>query len=282
MGGLTPACLVPRYSQPPPLRRQTPFPQSQDFWIPGKRRKRLGLWRPGSQGSPAGQRGRGRAGMQSVGSRLRHLILACPAAVLLAVSPTAPQSQPRGRIEGTEGEGDPVGGTSETNSPGTPSFSTYRALLLSKDARPHTPQMWAGRRQTCTSHPSTLASAPDSSTWLDHTGPAGGPQHPAPLSDPPPFSLTCPPLVTSERKTNLHSGSKGPRCPALQPGPLTAPNPILRPRSVPPRPYISAVPCPEDMRTSSLIPTTQALGLRLPAQAGAALSHSNSSTSSRR
>ena len=120
--------------------------------------------------------------MQSVGSRLRHLILACPAAVLLAVSPTAPQSQPRGRIEGTEGEGDPVGGTSETNSPGTPSFSTYRALLLFKDARPLTPQMWTGRRQTCTSHPSTLASAPDSSTWLDHTGPAGGPQHPAPLT----------------------------------------------------------------------------------------------------
>lgn len=63
--------------------------------------------------------------MQRVGSCLRHLILACPAAVLLAVSPTAPQSQPRGKIEGTEGEGDPVGGASETNSPGIPSFSTY-------------------------------------------------------------------------------------------------------------------------------------------------------------
>lgn len=39
--------------------------------------------------------------MQRVGSCLRHLILACPAAVLLAASPNAPQSQPRGSIEGT-------------------------------------------------------------------------------------------------------------------------------------------------------------------------------------
>lgn len=61
----------------------------------------MGLWTPGSQGSPAGQRGRGGAGMQRVGSGLRHLIPACPAAVLLAASPSAPQSQPRGSIEGT-------------------------------------------------------------------------------------------------------------------------------------------------------------------------------------
>lgn len=99
--GLAPACLVPRYSQPPPLQHQTPSPRNQDFWILGKTRKRLGLWMPGSQGSPAGQRGRGGAGMQRVGSCLRHLILACPAAVLLAASPNAPQSQPRGSIEGT-------------------------------------------------------------------------------------------------------------------------------------------------------------------------------------
>lgn len=39
--------------------------------------------------------------MQRVGSCLRHLIPACPAAVLLAASPSAPQSQPRGSIEGT-------------------------------------------------------------------------------------------------------------------------------------------------------------------------------------
>lgn len=39
--------------------------------------------------------------MQRVGSHLRHLIPACPAAVLLAASPSAPQSQPRGSIEGT-------------------------------------------------------------------------------------------------------------------------------------------------------------------------------------
>lgn len=39
--------------------------------------------------------------MQRLGSHLRHLIPACPAAVLLAASPSIPQSQPRGSIEGT-------------------------------------------------------------------------------------------------------------------------------------------------------------------------------------
>lgn len=183
MGGLIPACLLPRYSQPPPRPHQTPFPQSQDFCILGKRRKRLGLWRPGSQGSPAGQRGRGRAGMQRVGSRLRHLILACPAAVLLAVSPTAPQSQPRGKIEGTEGEGDPVRGASETNSPGIPSFSTYLPCsVLTQGCSPSHPKDVDRKKTDMHLHPSTLASAPDSSTWLDHTGPAGVPQHPSPLT----------------------------------------------------------------------------------------------------
>lgn len=66
--------------------------------------------------------------------------------------------------------------------------------------------------------------------------------------DTPPFSLTCPPLLTSERKTNPHSGSKGPRCPALQPGPLTAPNPLLRPRSVPPLPKYPLSPVPGTCR----------------------------------
>lgn len=68
--------------------------------------------------------------MQRVGSHLRHLIPACPAAVLLAASPSAPQSQPRGSIEGTgRGEGDPVGEATGTNNSGIPSFSTYEALL---------------------------------------------------------------------------------------------------------------------------------------------------------
>lgn len=52
--------------------------------------ERLDLWTPGSQRSPAVQRGRGGAGMQKAGSGLRHLILACPESVLLAASPGVP------------------------------------------------------------------------------------------------------------------------------------------------------------------------------------------------
>lgn len=72
--------------------------------------------------------------------------------------------------------------------------------------------------------------------------------------------MSCPPAWTLDRPKSHSQTQKRP----------------------PPRPYISAVPCPEDMRTSSLIPMTQALGLRLPAQAGVVLSPSSSSTSSGR
>lgn len=106
--------------------------------------------------------------MQRAGSCLRHLILACPAAVLLAASPNAPQSQPRGSVEGTgRGEGDPVGEASGTNGPGIPSFSVVTqgcSPLKLRDADRKT------RKQMCNLHPSTLASSPDSSTgWTTQT-----------------------------------------------------------------------------------------------------------------
>ena len=155
----------------PSCLTSNPFPRCQDFWILGKRRKRLGWWTPGSQGSPAGQRGRGGAGMQRVGSRLRHLIPACPAAVLLAASPSAPQSQPRGSIEGT-GRGKGI--LSEK-----PVGQTVQASLLSLLTRPCSdPQMLAPHprhidrkpgRYTHRPHPSTLASTWPPQHWLDCT-----------------------------------------------------------------------------------------------------------------
>lgn len=121
--------------------------------------------------------------------------------------------------------------------------------------------MGTERRQTCTSHPSTLASAltpaPGWTTLALLEDPSIQPHS----HDPPPFSLTCPPLLTSERKTNPHSGSKGPRCPALQPGPLTAPNPILRPRSVP---LSLGIRCPLSRGHADLQPDSDDPGIGTP------------------
>lgn len=148
----------------PHLRHQIPFPRSQEFWILGKRRKRLGLWTPGSQESPAGQRGRGGAGMQRVGSHLRHLIPACPAAVLLAASPSAPQSQPRGSIEGTRrGKGILSGSQWDTQSR-HPFFLYSLGSALTHGCSLSTQRYRKPRRHTHTPHPSTLSSTPHPTT----------------------------------------------------------------------------------------------------------------------
>lgn len=111
--------------------------------------------------------------MQRVGSRLRHLIPACPAAVLLAASPSAPQSQPRGSIEGT--------GRGKGILSGKPVGQIIQASLLSLLTRLCAdPQMLPShprhrdrkpRRYTHNPHPSTLASTSPPQHLLDYTSP---------------------------------------------------------------------------------------------------------------
>lgn len=222
---------LPSLSHHPHPPHGIPFPRSQEFWILGKRRKRLGLWTPGSQESPAGQRGRGGAGMQRVGSHLRHLIPLRPAAVLLAASPSAPQSQPRGSIEGT-GRGKGI----LSQKPVEKVAQAPLRSLLTGSALTHTdaPLSPKEQRESPEDRHAPLAvhrHLPLPTGWTTRAGRFAlpGTQHPAPLTA---FSLSCPPVTSVKRTPRWLQGS---RCPALRPGPLIAKAPAGL-RSCPPRP----------------------------------------------
>lgn len=176
----------------------------------------MGLWTPGSQGSPAGQRGRGGAGMQRVGSGLRHLIPACPAAVLLAASPSAPQSQPRGSIEGTgRGKGilsgKPVGQIVQVSllSLLTRLCTDPQMLPSHIDRKPRIHTILTHQHWHLPLHPSICWTTPALATFgSPWSTPASSPTL---QGEPPPFSLTCPLPVTSRRQRDPYLGSKGPR-----------------------------------------------------------------------